>query len=295
MKNVLVTGSLAYDHLMTFDGNLKDSLIDKSDALSVSFTTNSHHIGFGGCAGNIAYSLKKLGENPIIFAIAGNDFDQYRKWLEKNELSTGEIVVDEENPSACANILTDLHQNQFTMFSPGAMQSYKEDLVLSDTEDLELAIIGPELSFRMIYFANYFKSLNVPYIFDPGQAIPILNKDDFLYLLENSIGMILNDYELEMVLKKLNISIEELVSKTGFIIKTLGENGADIYAEAKTEHVEALKNLDIVDSTGCGDAFRAGFIHGYINGKTLVESSKIGCKVAAASIEKKGTQNHEIT
>ncbi len=285
MKNVVVTGSLAYDHLMTFDGNLKDSIINNSETLSVAFTTNSHHIDFGGCSGNIAYSLKLLGESPIIIGIAGNDFDKYEDWLRKNDISNSKIYIDDNNNTAAAHILTDTHQNQFTMFSPGAMQS--DNFIELDEKEYGLAILAPEMPSRMLKLAKYFIEKDIPYIFDPGQMVTVFkNKEDMDFLIKNSIGVILNEYEASLINKNFGDILH-----ANFIIKTLGEKGVEING---SELVPAQKVDKIVDSTGCGDAFRAGFIHGYINNKSLAESAEIGCKVAAAAIAKHGTQNHSL-
>jgi len=283
MKNVVVTGSLAYDHLMTFDGNLKDSIINDSDTLSVAFTTNSHCIDFGGCSGNIAYSLRQLGVTPIIIGIAGNDFDKYEDWLKKNDISAKNIYIDNSKVTAAAHILTDSQQNQFTMFSPGAMQS--DDFIELQDKDYELAILSPEMPSRMLKLAKYFIQKDIPYIFDPGQMVTVFKKkEDMEFLINNSIWGILNEYEASLINKNFGDILH-----ANFIIKTLGEKGVEING---SELVPAQKVDKIVDSTGCGDAFRAGFISGFVKGLSLIESSKVGCKVAAASICKMGTQRH---
>ena len=268
---------------MTFEGNIKDSLIDNNSNLSVAYTTSSHNIEYGGCSGNIAYSLKLLGDNPIILAIAGNDFDQYKKWLIKNNIETKNIFINKEKNTACAHILTDSHQNQFTMFSPGAMES--DSFIKLDNNDYELAILSPEIPSRMLLLAKYFIEKQIPYIFDPGQMVTVFNKmEDIEFLIKNSIGIILNEYEEEIIIKKFGN-----ILKSGFIIKTLGDKGAEINGQ---EIIPSETVEDIVDSTGCGDAFRAGFIHGYINNNSLEESCAIGAKIAAECIKLIGTQNH---
>lgn len=296
MKNILLTGSIAYDHLMSFDGYFKDSLIDgKLDNISLSFFASKHEVYFGGCAANIAYSLKLLGENPVILGVAGNDFKRYEDWLLSCGISVSGICIDESSPTASANILTDMGQNQLTIFSPGAMQEYEGDIKLKGDNIFDLAIVSPEMPHRMKYFARYFLELGVPYIFDPGQALPALSSDDLEGMISSSIGVILNEYEAEILMQKLGKSLEELVVDLQFIVKTCGENGCELYRNGSPmKKLDAASGLNQVDSTGCGDTFRAAFIYSFTRDESLEECCRNGNAKAAATLAFMGTQNHKF-
>ncbi|MBI5754306.1 carbohydrate kinase family protein [Candidatus Peregrinibacteria bacterium] len=293
MKKIVVTGSLAYDHLMTFDGKFSQSLIvEKLDDLSVSFLADSHVQDFGGCAGNIAYNLKLLGCEPLILGVAGADFQRYAKWLKSLGISTDHVFIDQQKNTASAYVLSDKKQNQISIFSPSAMENYKNGLELKGVNlaDIACAIIAPEPPKRMLGFGRYFRKNAVPYIFDPGQAIPAMSKEEILELLKGAVGMILNEYELAMIKKKAGLNI-----KNGFLIKTTGEKGCEIFEKGKVVKVPAVSGVKVVDVTGCGDAFRAGFIAGYVEGKSLIEACKMANRCAAFALEQRGTQNHKFT
>ncbi len=295
MKKILVTGSIAYDNLLSFDGFFRDSLIpDELDNLSLSFLADEHEVSFGGCAPNIAFSLKLLGQNPILFGVAGNDFQRYADWLESNGISTENVVIDKNSPTASANILTDKNHNQLTIFSPGAIKKHPVEIELKNPEGIILAIISPELPERMSYLGKYFRKLNIPYIFDPGQEIPVLDKEILEELIFGSIGVVVNEYESLLLTKKLDTSLEELAKDLEFLIVTREEKGCRLYEKSGFKDIEAVKNVEVVDGTGCGDAFRAGFIHGYVKRMDLIECCDIGNKTAATVLKVKGTQNHKF-
>ena len=298
MKNIVVTGSIAYDHLMTFDGEFADSLIaEQLQNLSVSFLAKTHVHEFGGCAGNIAYSLKLLGCEPVILGVAGIDFDRYKKWLEEHKISHEHIFIDKAKATASAYVLSDKKQNQISFFSPGAMENMDDGLELKGLEagKITCAIIAPEPPKRMLQFGRYFKQAGIAYVFDPGQAIPALHKEEILELLGGSVGMIANDYEVEMLAKKLEMDEKKLATLCGFLIKTTGENGCEIHEQGRLIHVPAVSGVKVVDVTGCGDAFRAGFLSGYVEGMDLKKACERANKVASFVIEKRGTQNHKFT
>lgn len=298
MKKIVVTGSIAYDHLMTFDGEFADSLIaEQLQHLSVSFLAKTHEHQFGGCSGNIAYSLKLLGCEPIMLGVAGMDFERYKLWMQQNEISTDQIFIDNQKATASAYVLTDRKQNQISIFSPGAMENLDDGLQLHgvDTSTVACAIIAPEPPKRMLSFGRYLENARIPFLFDPGQAIPALNKQEMLELIAKSIGMIANDYEIEMIMKKLEVSEQELAAKCKFMIKTTGEKGCEIFENGKVTNVPAVSGVKVVDTTGCGDAFRSGFLSGYVNGVTLEKACERGNKVASLVIEQHGTQNHKFT
>jgi len=298
MKKILVTGSIAYDHLMTFDGLFSDSLIkEKLKNLSVSFLAKTHDQEFGGCAGNIAYNLKLLNCEPLVLGVAGKDFDQYEKWFKKCRISTKNIFIDKSKNTASAYVLSDNLHNQFTIFSPGAMESMKGGLKLKGVKASEIscAIIAPEPPKRMMYFGRYFSRLKIPFIFDPGQAIPALKKEEILELIAKSLGMIANEYEIEIICKKLSLNEKRLIAICKFMIKTTGKNGCELHANGKLKKISAVKNVKIVDVTGCGDAFRAGFLSAYVEGLSLEKACERANKVASCVVGVNGTQNHKIS
>lgn len=297
MKKILVTGSIAYDHIMFFDGEFKDSIIpEELDHLSVSFLAKSRNIYFGGCSCNIAYSLKLLNENPEIVGVAGDDFTEYSKWLLLNKISTSRITIDKNNLTPAAYILNDKKQRQITIFSPAAMQNPKLGMKLNkiDRKSVACAIISADLPLRMKNLSKLFVKNKIPYIFDPGQALPILKKEDLLFMIKNSMGVMINEYEADLICKILDTSIEKLLKYIKFFIKTLGEKGVIVYWKDKNFLVKAIPNLKVADITGCGDAFRAGFLHGYVNELPLKRCLEIANTTASFVVEKLGTQNHRF-
>ncbi len=294
-KNIVVAGSLAYDHIMTFNGLFRDCFIKEDiDNLSLSLYADTHDISFGGCSGNISFGLKVLGQSPILFGVAGNDFNRYKEWLETNDISTENIFIDKNSFTACANILTDKNQSQLTIFSPSAMKNHPVDIKLKDEKNVDLAIISPENPLRMIYLGKYFKKLGIPYVFDPGQSIPVFSSENLLELMKSSIGMILNKYEWSLVGKKIGLSQKEIANLLGFVVITCGENGCILLSKGKEKNINAVKNMKVVDSTGCGDAFRAGFLHSYVQEMNLEDCCEFGNSFASKTLSFKGTQNYLV-
>lgn len=298
MKNILVTGSLAYDNIMFFDGFFKDSLIsDSLDHLSVSYLASSRERFFGGCSGNIAYNLKLLAENPYIFAVAGNDFEEYERWLKKNGISLDFIAKSEILPTAAAFILNDKDQNQITVFSPSAMQDMEKAMSFDnlDTGKIDFAIIAPDVPGRMMALAKECVKCGIPFLFDPGQAMSALSGEDLEFFVSNCEGVILNEYERKLLEERLELDVEEIATKCAFLIETLGEKGAKVYENGKTFVVETVADPNPVEVTGCGDAFRAGFLHGLVNDKSLEECCRFGNKTASFAIKYLGTQSHSFS
>lgn len=298
MKNILVSGSLAYDNIMFYDGVFKDSIMPESlDHLSVSYLASSRERYFGGCSGNIAYSLKLLGTNPFIFAVAGTDFGEYELWLKKNEIPLNYVARSEKFQTAAAFILNDSGQSQFTIFSPGAMQDM--DLAMSfdgvNTEELDFAIIAPDVPGRMKELAAECVRYAIPYLFDPGQAMSALSKEDLQFFVESAQGVILNEYERRLVEERMGVKIEEVAEKCSFLVETLGVGGAKVYENGESYVVETVPEANPVEATGCGDVFRAGFLHGLVNDLPLKECCRLGNRAASYAIKNLGTQNHCFT
>lgn len=300
MKKIIITGSIAYDHLMTFDGLFGDSIIpEKVRDLSVSFQSNVQEVHFGGCAANIGYNLKLLKDEPFIFSIAGKDFDYYKNWLKKHKISCKYIAIDKTNFTAAAYILTDRDQNQLTFFSVGALQNKSKCVDLNfdakELKNVKFAIISPGSPYGMLYFAQSCMERNISYIFDPGQGVPTMDRNTILTLIDNSDGIITNRYEAELIAKKLNMPMDKIARRTKFLIQTLGEEGTRIYYAGNQKIISAIKDLEVVDPTGCGDAYRAGFIHGLAHGESLERSCEMGSVAASFVVDRPGTQNHHFT
>lgn len=298
MKNVVVTGSIAYDHIMGFDGEFKDSILPHElENLSVSFLAGARDMNFGGCAPNIGFNLKMLGLNPLIFGVAGNDFDVYKEWLEESDISTEHIEVDKSAPTAAAYILNDKNQNQMAIFSPAAMNNM--DLCMSlgglDPDSVECAIITPDIPERMVAFAQECMDKDIPYIFDPGQAVTALSTEYLSMMIKCCLGLITNKYEADVLEERLRMPIPRIGERAGFLVKTLGEEGCQVYQENNNRHVPAISGVEAVDVTGCGDSFRAGFIYGMATGESMKRCCEMANVAASFTVDRMGTQNHRFT
>ncbi len=293
---ILVSGSLAYDRIMDFPEKFSDHIFpDKIHILNVCFLVNGIKEQFGGTAGNIAYNLALLGEKPLILASAGKDFDGYASWLERNDLNLQGIRLIPDEFTAGAYITTDVADNQITGFNPGAMKypcSFKVD---GQDPATTIAIIAPGNTEDMWNLSNEYKRKNIPYIFDPGQQIPVLPKDRLLEMIEGSKLLISNDYELEMIVRSTGRSKPELLETTEAIVTTLGDRGCLVATKKDETHIPAAKAAAVKDPTGAGDAFRAGLIKGLVMGKSLADAAALGSVCGSFGVECHGTQCHKFT
>ncbi|PIR92929.1 carbohydrate kinase family protein [Candidatus Falkowbacteria bacterium CG10_big_fil_rev_8_21_14_0_10_43_10] len=292
---ILVSGSLAYDKIMNFPGYFKDNILpERIHSLSVSFLIERLEENFGGTAGNIAYNLACLGEEPVILAAAGNDFENYKEWLEQRGVNTGQIKIIGEERTAFANIVTDQADNQISAFYPGAMKNSCEadpEIAVADA----LAIIAPGHVGDMITLAKLYREKNVPFIFDPGQQIPTLSAEDLRLGIKGAKVFISNDYELSLTMKKTGWKEEDILKNTEILITTLGEKGSQIKTKDTGYSIPAAKPENISDPTGAGDAYRAGFIKGLVEGWPLEICGRFAGVVACYTVEKYGTQTHQLT
>jgi adenosine kinase len=300
MSKLLVTGSLAYDRIATFQGHFGEHLLpDKVHQLNVAFNVDRMSIQFGGTGGNIAYSLALLGEDPILLGTLGDDYEEYKNQLLKNNISTDHIKIIEGALTANATIMTDLDDNQITAFYTGAMQKAHQAKIEAIEDPIELAIISPNGIKAIQEYPEILRQKQIPFIADPGQSIPALSKDDLINLITGAHILIVNDYEWHLVTEKTDLTLEEIFKKTNLdhLIVTLGEKGAKIWNKDSNPstpvEIPAHKPEKIVDPTGCGDAFRAGLMYGIKNQKSIKESAQIGALLAAKAIEHNGTQNHD--
>jgi adenosine kinase len=294
MKPTLVVGSLAYDRIMDFDGNFSEHFMpDKLHAINVSFFVSPPKEQFGGCAGNIAYSLSLLEENASIIATAGIDFERYGLWLAEHGIDTESIALDEELPTASGYIMTDKADNQITAFSGGALTKAYERAV--DLDAFGLAIISPTAREDMLSLAEKCRVEQLPYLFDPGQQLPVLAPEELRTAIKGARGLFVNDYELALVLEKTGWTETELKGETGFVVVTLGAEGSRILSAEGEEHVPAVPVGEVIDPTGAGDAYRAGFIKGLVHELPLKSCAMLASTVAAYVVEWYGTQNHTFT
>jgi len=293
---IFVSGSLAYDRIMDFPGKFSDHILpEKIHDLNVCFTVNDLSEKFGGTAGNIAYNLSLLGEIPLILASVGKDFNGYGAWLEKNDLPLTGIRIMPEEFTASAYITTDHSDNQITGFTLGAMK-HPSLYNFSKTIEEALAIISPGNIDDMLAYSRTFKELAIPYIFDPGQSLPIIPKDRLIEILTGADIFISNDYELEMVNKTTEMDKKTILNRVNTaLITTFGDKGSMVSTCEENIQIPAANATRVIDPTGAGDAYRAGLMKGIATEKDLTEAARMGATCASYAVEYKGTQEHHFS
>lgn len=293
---ILVSGSLAYDRIMSFPGSFADHILpDKLHILNVCFLVDGLEEKFGGTAGNIAYGLKLLGENPTIVATAGKDFAAYEAWLRHCGLSLEGIRRVGGEFTAGAYITTDRSDNQITGFNPGAMKHCAEYPVDEADPADTLAIVAPGNLQDMQDFSRRYKAKGIPVMVDPGQNITAFSGDQLAEMLTGANYLISNDYELQLIENATKLTLAEITARAATVITTLGENGSLIRQGGNEIQVPPCPVADVQDPTGAGDAFRAGFLKGLAMGKAPEDAAKLGSVSAAYAVEKHGTQEHHFT
>ncbi|MFH1254915.1 MAG: carbohydrate kinase family protein [bacterium] len=292
---ILVCGALAYDRIMDFPGKFSEHILaGKTHILNLSFTVGSVKESFGGTGGNIAYNLALLGERPKLIAVVGKDFGKYAAWLKKNRIDISGVKIAKDDFTASAQIITDMDDNQITAFYPGS----KDKIPLAPFVKggkIQLAIIAPDTVARMREYAKIFRQNKIAYIFDPGQQIAYYKATELKYAIKGAKMLIGNDYEIQMILNKLKIKLKKLKEMAEILAITKGGKGTDLYNKNKKIFVKAAKKKAVIDPTGAGDAFRAGFIKGLIMGKELKQCAQIAMITAAYAVENQGTQEHRFT
>ena len=293
---VIIAGSLAYDRIMNFSQNFSDHILpEKIHNLNVAFEVDGVTENFGGTAGNIVYALNLMGESATLSATIGSDHHQYFEWLEKNGISREGIRIIQEELTAGAYITTDKSNNQITGFNPGAMKhSSNLDFSKLDPENT-LLLISPGNLIDMIEYPRQCRKKSIPYIFDPGQSLPMLNGDDLKEVISGCTILIVNDYEFNMILKKTDLGEKELLSLAGTTIITYGGEGSEIFEEQGSTRIPTFSPRQTVDPTGAGDAYRGGLVSGLIQGKDLVSSATLGSVCASFAVECNGTQVYSFT
>jgi len=293
--SALICGSYAYDTIMVFPDKFKHHILpDKVHMLNVSFLVPQMRREYGGCAGNIAYNLKLLGDNPLPMATVGKDFDLYANWMDSCDITRNHIKVYDSTFTGQAFITTDQDDNQITAFHPGAMSLSHENQV-SDAEGVTIGIISPDGRDGMIQHAQQFAEANIPFIFDPGQGMPMFDGTDLLRFAEQATWITLNDYEAELFEERTGKSPHEIAEMVDALIITRGGEGSHIYTQEHRIEIPAASPKQLLDPTGCGDAYRAGLLHGLMHDMDWETTGRIASLMGAIKIEQHGTQNHSFT
>ncbi len=291
----LLCGSLAYDSIMVFEDRFANHILpDQVHILNVSFHVPQLRKEFGGCAGNIAYNLKLLGTDCAIMATVGEDFEPYARWMDKCGIDREYIKVVGDTYTAQAYITTDMDDNQITAFHPGAMNHSHLNSVAECTEPIKLGIVSPDGKDGMIQHASQFVEAGVPFIFDPGQGMPLFSGEELDRFVDQATWLTLNDYEAKLLTQRTGKSLEELARKVDALIVTLGGKGSVIHADGEVVEVPTAKVSEVNDPTGCGDAYRAGLIHGIINSMDWKTTGRVAALMGALKVECHGTQNHTL-
>jgi adenosine kinase len=290
----LICGSVAYDNIMVFEDSFKNHILpDQIHILNVSFLVPGLRREFGGCATNIAYNLKLLGEDPLPMATVGQDFEPYRKWLKKHGIRQDFIRVLDKVFTAQAFITTDLNANQITAFHPGAMNfSDKNKVSDAKKKGVKIGIVSPDGRNGMIKHAEQFKKAKIPFIFDPGQGMPMFNGDDLRQFIDQATWVTVNDYEWQLLKDRTGWDVKDVTSRVDALIVTLGANGSEIHTKNTTYTIPTVKPKTIADPTGCGDAYRAGLLFGLLNELDWETTGRIASLMGSIKIEHHGTQNH---
>ncbi|PKN72461.1 MAG: carbohydrate kinase family protein [Deltaproteobacteria bacterium HGW-Deltaproteobacteria-10] len=294
--NIIVSGSLAYDRIMDFPGNFSDHILpEKIHVLNVCFQVNGIQEKFGGTAGNIAYSLTKMGYKPTICAAIGHDYRRYFDWLTANGISTDNISIIENEFTAGAYITTDQADNQITGFNPGAMK-YPSSLDFDKLNPREtIVIVSPGNLQDMMNYPRACKARGIDYIFDPGQSLPMWEAKDLVEAVEGCRILIVNDYELDLIISKTGLNKKDLLKLTGTIITTLGELGSNVATPDGEIGIPVIKAARVEDPTGAGDSYRGGLISGLVRGLDIEQCARMGSVCASFAVECYGTQEYSFT
>ena len=293
---VLICGSLAFDTIMTFEGRFAEQLLpEQLHILNVSFLVPSLRRDFGGCAGNIAYSLQLLGGRPRPMAALGSDGAPYLARLQDLGISTQHVLQVNDTYTAQAMIMTDRDNNQITAFHPGAMmQAHANRIEQASLQGVTLGIIAPDGRDAMLQHAAQFQAAGIPFVFDPGQGLPMFNAQELAQFVEQASWVAVNDYEAKMLCERTGWSLEQISHKVQGLVVTLGAEGCDVWVAGEKTPVAAVVPKDIVDPTGCGDAWRGAMLFGLEKGWSLVRCAELGNRMGALKIAARGPQNYVL-
>ncbi len=290
----LICGSFAFDTIMVFNDQFKNHILpDKVHILNVSFLVPQMRREFGGCAGNIAYNLNLLGGQGLPMGTVGRDFDTYAHWMDQCGISRKHLRVIDDSYTAQAFITTDMDANQITAFHHGAMGESHQNHV-TNSDGVSIGIVSPDGRQGMIEHAAQFKAAGIPFIFDPGQGLPMFNGTELTAFIDQATWVTVNDYECEMLQERTGLTPQDIANRVDALIVTLGAKGSHIYTREKRIDVPTAKIATAVDPTGCGDAYRAGLLYGLMNNKDWETTGRIAALMGAIKIEHHGTQNHRF-
>tara|TARA_B100000035_G_scaffold69164_1_gene56627 strand:+ start:19948 stop:20853 length:906 start_codon:yes stop_codon:yes gene_type:complete len=290
----IVCGSFAYDNILKFEGKFEDHLIDSElNNVNVSFLCTDLRKEYGGCAGNIIYNLALIGADAIALGTLGNDAGPYIEWMKSNKIRTEYIKVIENSYTAQAYITTDNNANQITTFHPGAMQ-YSNQIIIPNDGSISLGLISPDGRDGMIKHTKQLIEMNVPYIFDPGQGMPMFNKDELDFFSNHASWIVMNDYEFKMFSEITTLSISEIIKNNKILVVTNGDKGSMIFTKNETFKIPTPKINKPKDPTGCGDAYRAGIVYGIMNKMSIEKIGQLSSELGALKVQSYGTQNHSI-
>jgi adenosine kinase len=294
---ILCTGSFAYDYLMTFPGYFKDHILpDRLDSLSLSFLVDTMIKQRGGTAPNIAYTLALLGEKPWVAGTVGEDFEDYRKWLETQGVNTSFVRVIAGKYTASFFENTDLSNAQIASFYTGAMANAAEiSMHEFEKNKPDLVVISPNDPKAMRQYSEECQAMKVPYLYDPSQQIVRIDPEDARVGVTGCTSLFVNDYEYTLLQKHTGLKHEDIIAHVQFVVVTDGEKGAIIYTDGKQVHIPVVKPTKIADPTGVGDAFRGGFLRGYRLKLDWQTCGQMGALAATYCLEQHGTQNHHYT
>lgn len=295
--SALICGSIAYDNIMVFQGRFKEHILpDQIHILNVSFLVPDLRREFGGCAGNVAYNLRLLGGEPRIMATVGADFGPYREWLTRQGVNLDHVLEVPGMLTAQAYITTDLDDNQITAFHPGAMnEAHRNAVPGGGKSGIELGIVSPDGRQGMLDHAQQMHAAGIPFMFDPGQGLPMFDGDDLRHFVERATWVAVNDYEARLLVDRTGWSEEQVAARVRALIVTHGANGSTIRAGGECHRIPAVKPRAVLDPTGCGDAYRAGLLHGIARGLAWGDTGRLASLLGALKIAHKGTQNHTFT
>jgi adenosine kinase len=292
----LICGSLAFDTITNFHGRFAQQILpEQVHILNVSFLVPTLRREYGGCAGNIAYNLKLLGGEPVVLAAIGNDGRDYLARFDGLGIDSASVRVEADHYTAQAIIITDADNNQITAFHPGAMaQSHLSPVPVRD--DLAIAIVAPDGRDAMLVHAAQLHAAGVPFIFDPGQQLPMFDGAELRHFVDRASWLAVNDYEARMLCERMATELPELSCTPNLrgVVVTLAAEGCDVWQQGRVTHLPGVAASALIDPTGCGDAFRAGLLFGLERGWALERCAELGNRLGALKISSRGGQNHRI-
>ena len=290
--HTLICGSLAYDTIMVFQDHFKHHILpEKIHILNVAFLVPEMRREFGGTAGNIAYNLNLLDGKPLIMATVGDDFVSYAQWLQDNQLSMNHVRRIDGSYTAQAFITTDLDDNQITAFHPGAMSHAHQNSV-NEAQQVGLGIIAPDGREGMFQHAREFHAAGIPFLFDPGQGLPMFNGGELLHFTDMATYMAFNDYEAQLLQDKTGLTLDALAQRVKALVVTRGAQGSTIYADGQRIDIPCVEAEVVLDPTGCGDAYRAGLLYGIAHEWDWLTCGRLASVMGALKIASRGGQNH---